>query len=58
MCRYTLEFYHTIVRRPMLEFKKKILVQVSKSQDEEKIMRKMDKEIIKFEEQYLTESEI
>ena len=58
MCRYTLEFYHTIVRRPMLEFKKKILVQVSKSQDEEKIMRKMDKEIIKKEEEYIIESEI
>ena len=42
----------------MLEFKKKILVQVSKSQDEEKIMRKMDKEIIKKEEEYLAESEI
>ena len=58
MCRYTLEFYHTIVRRPMLEFKKKILVQVSKSQDEEKIMRKLDKEIVKKEEEYLIESEI
>ena len=42
----------------MLEFKKKIMVQVSKSQDEDKIMRKMDKEIEKKEDEYLVESQI
>ena len=30
MCSYTLRYYHTIVRTPMLRFKKKILSQITK----------------------------
>ena len=33
MSRYTLEFYHTIIRRPMLKFKKNIISQIAKRQD-------------------------
>jgi len=33
MCTYTLEYYHTIVRTPMLQFRKNILSQVCKRQD-------------------------
>ena len=30
MLRYTLEYYHTIIRKPMLKYKKNILSQVTK----------------------------
>ena len=30
MARYTLEFYHTIIRKPMMAFKKNILSQITK----------------------------
>lgn len=58
MCRYILDYHHTLIRRPMQEFKKRILSQVSKSQDMDKIMRKMDREIARQEAEYQIERKI
>ena len=38
MSQYVLEFYHTIVRKPMMVFKKNIFSQISKRQNIDKIM--------------------
>ena len=58
MYRYTLEFYHNVVRKPMLEFKKKVLSQVCKRQDQGFIINKIDNEIAAKKASYLKESQI
>lgn len=45
MYRYTLDYYHEIVRKPMLEFKRTIYSQIFKRQDQAKIMKQLDAEI-------------
>ena len=52
MCKYTLEYYHNIVRQPMLTFKRNIYSAVCKRQTEEAMMRQIDEEIREKEEQY------
>ena len=55
MSKYTLEFYHTIIRRPMLNFRKNIISQVVKRQDQEKIMKELNSLIEQKEEEYQME---
>ena len=55
MSKYTLEFYHTIIRRPMLNFRKNIMSQVVKRQDQEKIMNELNVLIEQKEEEYQIE---
>lgn len=52
MARYTLDFYHKIIRQPMLKFKKNILSQVSKRQDQDRIIGEVEQEMIDKEEEY------
>ena len=58
MCAYTLEFYHTIIRRPMLQFKKNIMSQISKRQEQDRIMQAINAEIHDKEEEYEREKEM
>lgn len=52
MSRYTLEFYHTIIRRPMLKFKKNIISQIAKRQDQERCMKEIKEETAAKEAEY------
>lgn len=56
--QYTVEFYHTIIRKPMLIFKRNILSQVTKRQEQDRIMREMDAEIAEKERLYEEERNI
>ena len=57
MMRYSLKFYHQIIRMPMLKFKKDIMSQISKRQDQDRIIGELRQEIQEKEEEYLAEME-
>ena len=52
MRTYTLKYYHTVVRKPMLTFKKHILSQITKRQEQDDLLRDVEEEIRKKEYQY------
>jgi len=58
MFRYTLSYYHKIVRMPMLTFKRNIYSQIFKRQDQEAIMIELDQEIETKEMLYEEELEM
>ena len=57
MCQYTLEYHHQIVRKPMLAFKKNILSQITRRQDQDVIIAQVDAEIQAYEEKFKAEYE-
>jgi len=48
-------FYHNIIRHPMLLFKKEILIEIGRRQDMEKIVADIDKELAEAEKTYQRE---
>ena len=58
MYRYTLDYYHETIRKPMLEFKKKIYSQIHKRQDQPTIMKRLDVEIKAANDLYIEEASI
>lgn len=49
---YSVNFYYKIIRQPMLNFKKEILIEVGLRQDMDKIVKNIDKEIIDSEQRF------
>lgn len=53
---YMVNFYYRIIQKPMLDFKRSILIQVCKRQDIEKVMKDIDKKItdseLRFQEEF------
>jgi hypothetical protein len=53
---YMVNFYYRIIQKPMLEFKRSILIQVCKRQDIDKVIKEIDTKIAdsqaKFEEEF------
>lgn len=49
---YMVNFYYRIIKKPMLEFKRNILSQVSKRQDMDMIIKDVDEQIKQAEDQY------
>mmetsp|Transcript_20462 Transcript_20462/g.27656 ORF Transcript_20462/g.27656 Transcript_20462/m.27656 type:complete len:167 (+) Transcript_20462:1513-2013(+) len=52
MCQYTLRYYHNIVRKPMMTFKRNIYSSVCKRQTEEVMMREIDEQIDLKEQEF------
>ena len=57
MCQYTLSYYHNVVRKPMMTYKRNIYSSVCKRQTEELMMRRIDMEINEKETEFVEEYE-
>ena len=44
-----LKYYHTVIRKPMLTFKKHILSQITKRQEQDDLLMNVEEEIVQKE---------